>query len=258
MLFIKQNKKKPKDQNASKWNYGWKNRNDRSACVKFFSEHYTRMNSTSHYWSYNDFYTLPFLLLTLYLYSMHCILHHKLIFTIHYSTRFSFLQITFSLLRNWNNRTNNVWAGFFCKCISLNEVFCFWKPKISFTEMSHESIEKQFNLNYYFMKYSERKISQCILPFTQLSEYVRICLGRIYSGSKYVSILQGFGYAIVTQGSKLATMWLSISEKDVNMSQFTITDRSLNKSHAMENPRSLYQLISNFWEMGIFSTLSKI
>ena len=43
--------------------------------------------------------------------------------------------------------------------------------------MFHESLKKQFNwnlmlkytvkstLNQYFMKYSERKISQCILPF---------------------------------------------------------------------------------------------
>ena len=172
---------------------------------KFFSEHYIRMNSTSHYWSYNDFYTLTFLYYLHFTY-IACIVYfiivYFIIFTIHYSTRFSSLQITFSLLSNWNNRTNDVWAGFFCKCISLNEVFSFWKPKISFTEMFHESIEKQFNLNYYFMKYSKRKISQYILPFTQLSEYVRICLGRIYSGSKYVSILQGFGYAIVTQGSK--------------------------------------------------------
>ena len=133
---------------------------------------------------------------------MHWLLHHTMIFIIHHNIRFSFLQITSSLLRNWNNRTNDAWGGFFWNCISLSEIFSFWKPKISFTEMFHESIEKQFNLNYYFMKYSKRKISQYILPFTQLSEYVRICLGRIYSGSKYVSILQGFGYAIVTQGSK--------------------------------------------------------
>ena len=50
-------------------------------------------------------------------------------------------------------------------------MFSFSKPKISFTEMFHESIEKQFNwnlmlrysvkstLNQYFMKCSQRKIS---------------------------------------------------------------------------------------------------
>ena len=44
--------------------------------------------------------------------------------------------------------------------------------------MFHESLKKQFHfnlmlrhtvkltLNYYFIKYSERKILQCILPFT--------------------------------------------------------------------------------------------
>ena len=76
---------------------------------KFFSEHYTRMNSTSHYWSYNDFYTLTFLYYLHFTY-IACIVYfiivYFIIFTIHYSTRFSSLQITFSLLSNWNNRTN--------------------------------------------------------------------------------------------------------------------------------------------------------
>ena len=61
------------------------------------------------------------------------------------------LQYTFfistnnvSLLRNWNNRTNNAWSGFFRQSFSLNEIFSFWKPKISFAEMFHECIEKQF------------------------------------------------------------------------------------------------------------------
>ena len=43
-----------------------KKRNDKSACVSIFLElqltdkfrHYLRMNATSYYWSYIDFYTL--------------------------------------------------------------------------------------------------------------------------------------------------------------------------------------------------------
>ena len=133
-----------------------KNRNDRSACVNIFSEnlltdkfrHYLRMSSTSCYWLSFDFYTMSFLYyLHLYLYSLHWLLHHILIFAIHYSTRFSFLQIASSLLRNWSNRTNDTWGGFFLKSISLNENFSFWNPKVSFTEMFHESIEKHFNWN---------------------------------------------------------------------------------------------------------------
>ena len=59
----------------------------------------------------------------------------------------------------------------FWKSISLNEIFIFWKPKISFTEMFHESMENQFswNLMLRYMKYSERKISQCIPFFKHFS-----------------------------------------------------------------------------------------
>ena len=64
-----------------------------------------------------------------------------------YSTSFSFLQISSSLWRNWDNRTNDAWGGFLWKSISLNKIFSFWKLKISFTEMFHESLKKQFNWN---------------------------------------------------------------------------------------------------------------
>ena len=49
------------------------------------------------------------------------LLHHILIFTILYSTGFTFLQITSSLLRNQNNRTNAVWGGFLWRSISLTK-----------------------------------------------------------------------------------------------------------------------------------------
>ena len=55
------------------------------------------------------------------------------------------LQITFSLLRNWNNRINDAWGDFFWKSISMNEIFSFWKLKISFTDVSWKL--KQFNWN---------------------------------------------------------------------------------------------------------------
>ena len=72
------------------------NRNDRSACINIFSKllltnnfrHYLWMNSTMTFFYYLHFY----------LCSMHWLLR-ILIFTIHCSTRFSFLQITFLLLR---------------------------------------------------------------------------------------------------------------------------------------------------------------
>ena len=73
------------------------------------------------------------------------------------------------------------------------------------------------------------------------------------SGSKYARTMNmvWFWYASVTQGSKYATIWL-------NMSEFTITDMILNISHIMHCARTLYKLISTYWEMGIFRALSKI
>ena len=78
-----------------------------------------------------------FILLTLKL------IHHALITSLQY--KFSFLKTTFSLLRNWNDETNDVRVVSFEKV--LNNIFSSWKPKISFTEMFRESTEKQFNWN---------------------------------------------------------------------------------------------------------------
>ena len=96
------------------WMKPWsKNRNDRSACANIFSEfllsnkfqHYLGMNAISYNWSYIEFYRVityaSYITYTYkYTYSMHWLLHHILIFKIHHSTRFSFLQITSTLLRN--------------------------------------------------------------------------------------------------------------------------------------------------------------
>ena len=190
IIFVthKTKQEKIKHQNASEWNYGWKNRNDRSACVNIFSEHLlTDSSSIIFEWIPHHIidHTLIFIHWHFYItYTLliHWLLRHTLIFTIHCSTRISFLE-KISLLRNWNNRTNDPWGGLFSKSISLNEIFSFWKPKISSTEMFHESIEKQFNwdlmLRYtvkstllqYFMKYCERKISRCIHPLINASTY---------------------------------------------------------------------------------------
>ena len=57
--------------------------------------------------------------------------------------------------------------------------------------MFHESLKKQFNwnlifrctvkltLNYYFMKYSERKISQCVLPLKGSKAAAHVVFFRI-------------------------------------------------------------------------------
>ena len=50
---------------------------------------------------------------------MHWLLHRILIFTIHYGTHVSFLQMTSFLLRNYTYRINDAWGSFFWKSISL-------------------------------------------------------------------------------------------------------------------------------------------
>ena len=95
MLLIRQKQKNSKRPKRI-WMKTWlKNRKDKGECVNIFSEllitdkfwHYFQMNATYHTTEYIEFYTLfiNLILLTL------IIIQH--IFTICYSTRFSFLEI---------------------------------------------------------------------------------------------------------------------------------------------------------------------
>ena len=60
---------------------------------------------------------------------------------------------------------------------------------------------------------------------TQRSEYARICLDRVLNIS-WVLYMPGFlmwqgsEHARVTQGSKHATIWLKMSEEDVNKPEY--------------------------------------
>ena len=63
--------------------------------------------------------------------------------------------------------------------------------------------------------------------------------------------MAGSEYARVTQGPKYATICL-------NMSEFTIRDRVLNIYHTIYSARSLYKLMSTYWEVGVFRTQSKV
>ena len=78
----------------------------------------------------------------------------RLLLCISYIDLYNSLQYTFFIFTNnffsitqLNNRTNDSWGGFFWRSISQNEVFSFWKPKISFAEVFHESLKNQFNWN---------------------------------------------------------------------------------------------------------------
>ena len=91
------------------------------------------------------------------------------------------------------------------------------------------------------------------------SEYARICLDRVLNilGSKYSRILNMVGLHRVLNVSQydwisLYTMWISGI-----MSEFTIMDRVLNMYHAIYSAGSLYKLMSTYWEIGMFRTLSE-
>ena len=84
-----------------------KNRNGKSAYIKIFSELpltdkevcrcYVPLNTTSYYWSYTDFKTWATYIsyITYTYYTFIWLLHHILIFIIHFSARFSFLHKDF-------------------------------------------------------------------------------------------------------------------------------------------------------------------
>ena len=51
---------------------------------------------------------------------------------------------------------------------------------------------------------------------------------------------------------------LNITWICLDMYEFTMIDRALNMSNTIHSARSLYKLISVYWEMDVFRTLSKI
>ena len=101
---------------------------------------------------------------------------------------------------------------------------------------------------------------------TQRSKYARICLDRVLNISS-VLIMTGFW---IWQNSEygrvkrvlnmpqcgcicLNRTWICL-----NMSKFMLLDRILNMYHTIYSARSLYKLISTYWEIGVLRTRSKI
>ena len=79
------------------------------------------------------------------------------------------------------------------------------------------------------------------------------------SGSKYARILNMAGFWLelhrilnMPQHGWICLTWTWIC---LNLCEFTVADRVLNMSHTIH---TLYKLMSTFWEMGVFRTLSKI
>ena len=97
---------------------------------------------------------------------------------------------------------------------------------------------------------------------TQHSEYARICVSRvlniswvlnvpefrIWQGSEYVKL-----YGVLNTPQCLNRTWICL-----NISEITIIDRALNIYHTVHSARSLYKLMSTYWEIDLFRTLSKI
>ena len=79
------------------------------------------------------------------------------------------------------------------------------------------------------------------LQICQNSEYGRVLnmqeLHRVLNRSQYVWIC-------------LKRTWISL-----NMSEFTIMDRVLNIYHIIHSVRSLYKLMSAYWETGVFGKI---
>ena len=132
MLLIKQNKKKSKGLKRI-WVKLWlKKRNNREVhMLTYFQTNWQILALSSnefhiilliiHWFSYFD----VLILLTLYLWSKHWLLHHRLTFTIHCSTRFSFLQIASSSISRELKQSNqwHVWHFLLNKYFTERNVF---------------------------------------------------------------------------------------------------------------------------------------
>ena len=79
--------------------------------------------------------------------------------------------------------------------------------------------------------------------------------------------MEGFWISKLMQGSKYATVWLNVFEYDMNMLKYFWTygnkqgseyARVSNMSLAKHSVRSVLKLMSTYWEIDVFRTLSKI
>ena len=84
----------------------------------------------------------------------------------------------------------------------------------------------------------------------QSSEYV--------TGSKHATILNMQKLHKVLNIQQYCWICLNKTWICLNMSEFTIKERVLNMSSKIHSMRSLYKIMSTYWEMGVFRTLSKI
>ena len=139
-----QKQKNQKDQNVSEWNHGSNTGTTKKHVLAYFQK-FGWLTNSSIIFKWMLYHTIDHTIIFIYWLLFTFIL--LTLITIQYALitltllRYTFfiLQITSSLLRNENNRINDAWGGFFWKSI--------WKLKISFTEIFHGSLRKQFNWN---------------------------------------------------------------------------------------------------------------
>ena len=135
-IYYSKNKNKKNSRPKRIWMKPWlKNRNKKSAYANIFSEfpltekfrHCLRMNATSYYWPYTDFYTsINYIFHITYTYNYEICIHYFYIYWFLKFTAvhvFNFYKITSSPLRNQNNRINDAWGGFFLKKYFTEQIF---------------------------------------------------------------------------------------------------------------------------------------
>ena len=103
---------------------------------------------------------------------------------------------------------------------------------------------------------------------TKHSENARICLDRVLNiswvldarikDSEYGRVLNMQELHRVLDMSQYGCVRVNRTWICLNMSEFKIIDRVLNMYHTRHGARSLYMLMSTYWETGVFRTRSKI
>ena len=77
-------------------------------------------------------------------------------------------------------------------------------------------------------------------------------------GSKYARVLNMQELHRVLNMPQYSWICLNRTWICLNMCEFAIIDRVLNMYHTIHSARSLYKLMSTYWEIGVFRTPSKI
>ena len=126
---------------------------------------------------------------------------------------------------------------------------CLYKQDSAYA--SHPKYAKILNMAKFWIWQGSQYAS-----VTQRSEYARICFHRVLNmlGSKYARILNMQVLHRVLIMPHYSWIYLNRTWICLNMFGFTLMDRVLNIYHTIHRARSLYKLMSTYWEIGVFRT----